>query len=405
VKVDGPRLHRRLAELAAVGDTGDGGVCRLALTDDDRAGRDLLVTWMRELGLRVDVDVVGNITGTWPADSHEPPVLCGSHLDTVRTGGRFDGALGVVAGLEAIETVITAGVRLARPVAVAAFTDEEGARFPPDMLGSLVYVGGMASEEALAVTDRDGVVLGEELARIGYQGAVPCPRPPPAAYVELHVEQGPVLEAEGATIGVVTGVQGISWQELTLIGQSNHAGTTPMHLRHDAGAVAARIAVAVRELALAPDGPHVATVGRLDLHPDLVNVVPGRAVLTVDLRDGDEAVLAAAEARLAATCAELAAAEGVELRARSLARFAPAAFEPSMVALVEEVAVARGHRVLRLPSGAGHDAQMLARVCPAAMVFVPSERGISHNPAEHTAPEDVEAGADVLLDLLVRLAT
>ncbi|MCU1376032.1 MAG: putative N-carbamoyl-L-amino acid amidohydrolase, partial [Actinomycetia bacterium] len=311
MKVDGARLHRRIAALAEVGDTGDGGVCRLALTDDDRAGRDLVLTWMRELGLRVEIDVVGNVTGTWPADATEPAVLCGSHIDTVRTGGRFDGNLGVLAGLECIETVITAGTELSRPLAVGVFTDEEGARFAPDMLGSLVFVGGLAPEEALSITDRDGLVLGDELARIGYAGPVPCPQRPPHAYVELHVEQGPVLEAEGITIGAVTGVQGISWQELTITGQSNHAGTTPMHLRHDAGAVAAQIAVAVRELASSPGGPLVGTVGRLDLHPDLVNVVAGRAVLTVDLRDTDEAVLAAAEKALAETVRELAGAEGV----------------------------------------------------------------------------------------------
>lgn len=405
LRVDADRLHRRVAELATIGDTGDGGNCRLALTDEDGAGRDLLVTWMQELGLRIDVDVIGNITGTWPADATDPPVQCGSHIDTVRTGGRFDGNLGVLAGLEAIETVITADLALTHPLAATVFTDEEGARFAPDMLGSLVFVGGMAVEEALSVTDRDGAVLGTELDRIGYAGPVPCPQRPPVAFVELHVEQGPVLEAEGVTIGAVTGVQGISWQELTLSGQSNHAGTTPMHLRHDAGVVAARIAVAVRELAEDPAGPQVGTVGRLDLHPDLVNVVAGRAVLTVDLRDTDEAVLAAAEKRLAAVAAELAGAEGVGLATRTLARFEPVAFDEAMVGLVEQVATDHGHSVRRLASGAGHDAQMLARVCPTGMVFVPSVGGISHNPAELTSDDHVAAGADVLLDLLVRLAT
>ena len=405
LRIDAARLHGRIAELATIGDTGDGGNCRLALTDDDKAGRDLLVTWMRDLGLRIDIDAIGNVTGTWPADAVEAPVMCGSHIDTVRTGGRFDGNLGVLAGLEAIETVITQGVTLARPLCVGIFTDEEGSRFAPDMLGSLVFVGGMSTEEALDITDRDGLVLGDELARIGYAGPLPCPRPAPHAYVELHVEQGPVLESTGTTIGAVTGIQGISWQELTITGQPNHAGTTPMHLRHDAGLVAAQIAVAARELTDTSSGPDVATVGRLDLHPDLVNVVPGRAVLTLDMRDTDDAVLSAAEEHMAIVCAELAEAEQVTIESRSLARFEPVEFDPAMVQLVDDVATLHGHSVMRLPSGAGHDAQMLARVCPSAMVFVPSVGGVSHNPAEYTTPEHVEAGANVLLDLLVRLAS
>ncbi|MPY91827.1 MAG: hydantoinase/carbamoylase family amidase [Acidimicrobiia bacterium] len=399
VKVDAQRLLRRLDELGQIGDTGDGGVCRLALTDEDKLGRDLLVTWMHDLGLRVDVDAVGNMCGTWPAGATEAPVLCGSHLDTVRTGGRYDGNLGVLAGLEAIETVISSGAELARPLAVASFTGEEGARFAPDMLGSLVYVGGMPVEQALSTVDRDGVSVGEELARIGYAGPMPCPARPPHAYVELHIEQGPVLEAEGAAIGVVTGVQGISWTELAITGQANHAGTTPMHLRHDAGYAAAAIAVAVRELC-----PRVGTVGRLDLHPDLVNVVAARAVMTVDLRDTDEAALTAAEKALGERWAEIGLAEGCMITARRLARFEPVGFDEAMVDLVEGVAHEHGHTTMRLPSGAGHDAQMLARVCPTGMVFVPSAGGISHNPAEHTSPEDIANGANVLLDLLVRLA-
>lgn len=399
MRVDLDRLLRRLDELGHLGDTGDGGVCRLALTDEDKAGRDLLVTWMDELGLRVDVDGIGNITGTWPADSQEPPVLVGSHIDTVRTGGRYDGNLGVLAGLEVLETIITSGVDLARPVAVASFTGEEGARFAPDMLGSLVYVGGMPLEEALSITDRDGLAVGDELQRIGYAGAAPCPAGPPHAYLELHIEQGPVLEAEGVQIGAVTGVQGISWTELTVTGQSNHAGTTPMHLRHDAGYVAAAITVAVREL-----HPLVGTVGRLDLHPDLVNVVAAKAVLTLDVRDTDEAALGAAEKSLKDRWEQLAADEGCAIEARTLARFEPVAFDEGMVDLVEEVARSCGLSVQRLPSGAGHDAGMLARVCPAGMVFVPSVQGISHNPAERTEPADIGHGADVLLELVLRLA-
>jgi N-carbamoyl-L-amino-acid hydrolase len=271
------------------------------------------------------------------------------------------------------------------------------------MLGSLVYVGGLPLEEALDTVAIDGAVLGDELARIGYVGGMPSPARPPAAFVELHIEQGPVLESERLTIGAVTGVQGISWQELTVTGQSNHAGTTPIELRHDAGYLAAAVAVAVRRLAEDTPGL-VGTVGRTDLHPGLINVVAAKATLTVDLRHTDEPTLARAEARIAAEVADLAAAEGVEVSWRRLARFDPVDFDPMVVDLVEEVATAHGRSVRRMPSGAGHDAQMLARVCPAGMIFTPSVDGISHNPTELTHPDDLEAGANVLLDVILRLA-
>jgi beta-ureidopropionase / N-carbamoyl-L-amino-acid hydrolase len=403
--VDGDRLLKRLDELARIGAIeGTLGCARLALTDEDRAGRDLVVLWMRDLGLDVTVDHVGNVVGTRAGREDLPPVMIGSHIDTVRTGGRYDGNLGVLAGLEVVETLAQAGVTTRRPVSVAFFTDEEGARFPPDMLGSLVYAGGMDVEEALDVVGIDGARFGDELERIGYLGTAPCPGPAPYAYVELHIEQGPVLEADGVTIGAVTGVQGISWTEVTLEGQANHAGTTPMHLRKDAGYVAAALAVAVRSLALDLGGRQVGTVGKLDLHPDLVNVIAARATTTVDLRNTDAAALAEAERRLLAELDRLAAAEGVTATTRPLARFDPVDFDERVVGLVESTAEALGHSVQRMPSGAGHDAQMLARVCPSGMVFVPSAGGVSHNPAEHTDPVDLTAGADVLLRVVATLA-
>jgi N-carbamoyl-L-amino-acid hydrolase len=400
-----PRLRARLDALAEIGAIDGGGCARLALTDDDRRGRDLVASWMRDLGLRIDVDEIGNVVGTWPPERTDAPVMTGSHIDTVATGGRFDGTLGVLAGIEVLETVITAGVELAHPLAVAFFTDEEGSRFAPDMLGSLVFAGGMPLEDGLAVRAIDGALLGEELMRIGYAGPQPCPARPPHAYVELHIEQGPVLEAEEVTIGAVTGVQGISWTELTITGQSNHAGTTPMSMRHDAGYAAAEVASFARRLSADMGQPQVATVGRIELHPNLVNVVAARATMTVDLRNTDEALVGAAERRLFEFCDELAEREGVSIERRSLARFAPVDFDERVIALVEEIARARGLSARRMPSGAGHDAQMLARVCPAGMVFVPSVRGISHNPAELTADSDLAAGANVLLHALLRLAT
>ncbi|MEY2740362.1 MAG: Zn-dependent hydrolase [Ilumatobacteraceae bacterium] len=403
-RIDGPRLLARIDALAQISPIEGGGNSRLALTDDDRDGRDLVVAWMRELGLDVTVDVVGNVVGTW-AVGDGAPVMMGSHIDTVRTGGRYDGNLGVLAGLEVIETCQRAGWLPPRPLAVGVFTDEEGARFAPDMLGSLVYVGGMPVEEALDVVGIDGARLGDELLRIGYAGPVPCPGPAPHAFVELHIEQGPLLEADGIRIGAVTGVQGISWQELTIHGQSNHAGTTPMSLRHDPALVAAEITVFVRHLAAEMGGHQVCTVGKVDLHPNLTNVVPARATMTLDVRNTDEGLLREAERRIAAMIDDVAAREGVRVERRTLARFEPVRFDEGVVAMVERHAADRGLSVRRMPSGAGHDAQMLARVCPTGMVFVPSAKGISHNPAEHTDPADLVAGADVLLGVVLELAS
>jgi N-carbamoyl-L-amino-acid hydrolase len=287
---------------------------------------------------------------------------------------------------------------------VAFFTNEEGARFQPDMMGSLVYVGGLPLAEALATRATDGPTVGEELQRIGYQGpsAVGCPVVD--SFVELHIEQGPVLHQQGLRIGVVEGVQGISWTEFTIEGVSNHAGTTPMALRHDAGVVAVRIAAFVHELALRYGGPQLATVGTMQLSPNLINVIAHRAVFTVDLRNTDEATLARAEAEVHAFAAQCAAAQGVACSHRQLARFEPVQFDPMVTALIAQETQALGLPALHLPSGAGHDAQMLARVCPSGMIFVPSVNGLSHNVKEFTEPDDLAQGAQVLLQVLVRLA-
>jgi N-carbamoyl-L-amino-acid hydrolase len=405
LRIDGDRLLARLAELAAIGATAAGACCRLALTDEDRAGRDLVCRWMRELGLQVYVDPIGNIFGRRAGTEDVAPVMTGSHIDTVRTGGRYDGCLGVLGGLEVVHTLDDAGVCTRRPLVVGVFTNEEGARFAPDMLGSLVYAGGLPLAEALDRTSIDGQRLGDELARIGYAGGAALPLVRPRAYVELHIEQGPVLDAEGITIGAVEDLQGISWQEVTIEGQANHAGTTPMRLRHDAGYAATAIGAFVRTLARELGGNQVGTVGSLSLHPNLINVIASNAQLTVDLRNTDEAALQEAERRLAAFLAQLASDEGVAIQTRRMARFEPVTFDASVAALIARVAVRLGHACRPMTSGAGHDAQMMARLCPTAMVFVPSVKGISHNPAEHTAPEHLAAGADVLLHTLLALAT
>lgn len=403
LRINGDRLLSRIEELASIGAIDGGGSCRLALTDEDRAGRDLVVTWMRDLDLDISIDSIGNVVAVRPGKTDGPPTMTGSHIDTVRTGGRYDGNLGVLAGLEIIESLSENKIETQHPVAVAFFTDEEGSRFAPDMLGSLVYVGGMTLEEALDIKGVDGAKVGDELDRIGYRGTSPCPGPSPRAFVELHIEQGPVLEVEGVTIGAVTGVQGISWTELTVTGESNHAGTTPMTLRHDSGFAAAAISTYVRDLSLEMGGSQVATVGRLELHPNLVNVVAGSAVLTVDLRNTVEAYLLESENKLADFLLELASNEGLEIEKRQLARFEPVEFNQEVVDTVENIASRLGHSVMKLPSGAGHDAQMMARVCPTGMVFVPSHKGISHNPQEHTDSDDLIAGCNVLFQTILDL--
>lgn len=394
---------QRIFALAEISPIDGGGSCRLALTDDDRDGRDLVVSWMRDLGLQIGVDAIGNVIGVWNV-GEGLAVLSGSHIDTVRTGGKYDGNLGVIAALEVIETCQRAGYTPPRPLAVGIFTDEEGARFAPDMLGSLVYVGGLALEEALDILAIDGPRLGDELARIGYAGPLPCPGIAPHAFIELHVEQGPTLEVKGIRIGAVTGVQGISWQELTITGQSNHAGTTPMSMRHDPAYVAAEITVFLRQLAKRFGAHQVCTAGKIDMFPNLINVVPARATLTLDIRNTDEQLLQRAEAEVADFIIQISASEGVTITTKTLARFEPVVFDERVINCVEQIAVSLGNTTQRMPSGAGHDAQMLARVCPSGMVFVPSVKGISHNPAEHTSPEDLAAGANVLLQVMLTLA-
>lgn len=402
--LDGAALLDRLACHARIGATEAGGVCRIALTDADRDGRDRLVAWMQALGLEVQIDGIGNIFGIRAGREALAPVMTGSHIDTVATGGRYDGMLGVMAGLEVVRWLNDRQRTTRRPLVVAAFTNEEGVRYMPDMMGSLVHAGGLPLQQALDSVGTDGTRLGDELARIGYAGDLPCGSLRPHAFVELHIEQGPVLEADGVSIGAVQDLQGISWQELVITGQSNHAGTTPMHLRHDAGLAAARIAVFVRELARRLGGSQVATVGAVTLHPNLINVIAARATLSVDLRNTDEAVLQQAESALAAFVHTVSDEEGVQITPRRLARFEPVRFDARLVERIEAAAHRRGLSHRRMTSGAGHDAQMMARICPAAMIFVPSVRGISHNPREHTAPADLYHGANVLLDVLCGLA-
>jgi N-carbamoyl-L-amino-acid hydrolase len=399
--VDGGRLRARLRALGQVGRGADGRLVRLAASDADRAGRELVAGWFAEAGLEVAVDQVGNLFGIWRgSDPALAPVMVGSHIDTVIDAGMLDGCLGVLGGLEVVQALRDAGVTPRRGLVVAAFTNEEGVRYAPDMLGSLAYVGGIGVEAALATVGVDGSVLGEELARIGYAGREAPGFIRPHAYLELHIEQGPVLAHEGLRLGAVENLQGISWQRVTIDGEANHAGTTPMALRRDAGYAAARVVTFLRERATRGNAPTVATVGCMEFSPNAINVIPSRASLTVDLRDPDEGRLLAEEAALAGFLEALATEEGVSVAVERLARFSPVTFDAGIVAAIEAAAAGRGVRARRMTSGAGHDAQMMARICPAAMIFVPSVGGISHNPREHTEDADLVLGVEVLLEVV-----
>ncbi|HDR8908260.1 TPA: Zn-dependent hydrolase [Burkholderia multivorans] len=408
LQLDGVVLLRQLRELGEIGaDRELGGRTRIALTDEERAGRDRVVAWMRELDLDVGIDRIGNIFGTLHAGSAaagRQPLMIGSHIDTVKNAGALDGCYGVLAGLAVARAFRDAHIEPARPITVAAFTNEEGIRYQPDMMGSLVHAGGLSIDDALNTIGIDGTRLGDELARIGYAGDLEPGAIVPHAYLELHIEQGPILEAENVRIGVVENLQGISWQQITVQGNANHAGTTPMHLRHDAGWVAAAIATFLRELAVS-SGTTLATIGMLRIEPNVINVIPRKAVLTVDLRDPDEQRLQQAEQRLADHLAQLAALEGVQISTERLARFEPVVFDAALVDAIEKAAARRGFSYRQMTSGAGHDAQMIARIAPAAMIFVPSRGGISHNPREHTDDSQLVDGARLLLDVVLdRLA-
>jgi N-carbamoyl-L-amino-acid hydrolase len=340
---------------------------------------------MRELSLAVTIDAIGNIIGVRSGRADTAAVMFGSHVDTVGTGGRYDGLYGVLAGLEACEALNDVGYVTRRPLALVAFTNEEGSRFPPYAMGSLVYVGGLALADAYAIRGIDGRSVGEEL-------------------LELHIEQGPILEDENRVIGAVEGITGLTWTEVTVTGRSGHAGTTPMHLRHDAALVSGEIIALVRHLAQKIGGHQKGTVGRIELYPNLVNVIAERAVLTIDLRNTDQSQLEAAERELTGSLARLARDGSVSISTRSLARFEPVAFPAEIVSLVETTARDLALPSRRLPSGAGHDAQMMARICPSGMIFVPSVDGLSHNVREETRPEHLEAGAAVLMHAVMRLA-
>jgi N-carbamoyl-L-amino-acid hydrolase len=406
LRLNGPVLLQQIRVLGEIGvDTPDGGRTRIALTDAEKAGRDQLVEWMHELGLEVRVDRIGNIFGTLRSSRDEgdqAPLMMGSHIDTVTNAGALDGCYGVLAGLAVARAFREAGVQPERSITIGAFTNEEGVRYQPDMMGSLVHAGGMGVEAALATIGTDGSRLGDELQRIGYAGDLEPGSIVPHEYLELHIEQGPILEAENTLIGVVENLQGISWQQVVVQGNANHAGTTPTRLRHDAGYVAAATVAELRQIARDSGGTTLATVGCMSFEPNVINVISRKATFTVDLRDPDEQRLVAAEQRLARFLARIAQEEGVRIGATQLVRFQPVTFDAGLANEIEAVAECFGFSHKRMTSGAGHDAQMIARIAPAAMIFVPSRGGISHNPREHTDDDQLLKGAEVLLEVVRR---
>jgi len=403
LRVNASRLQLHLDQLARVGALAAGGVCRLAFSAEDKQGRDYIEARMRSLGLAVRIDRIGNILGVRHGTSAGPLVLAGSHVDTVGTGGRFDGSVGVIGALEAIETLNDAGVSTGNPIGVAAFANEEGARFVPDMMGSLVFRGDLRVDDARSRVDRDGMSVGEAIDRAGYAGTDDFADVDVSAYLELHIEQGPILENANTGIGVVEAVQGLTWITFTLTGATAHAGATPIDMRRDAGYVAAAVVQYARTLSHEIEGQR-ATVGSLSLSPNIVNVVAEHARLTVDLRNPDADAQAMAEQRLHRFVADTAAAERVTVSHTTDVRVPPVRFDPAVVDGVQAAATALGYRSMRMVSGAGHDAQILAGKFPAAMIFVPSRGGISHNVTEFTSTGDLEAGANVLLHSMLALA-
>ena len=399
------RLLDSIFMLGKIGIDASGERTRLAASDAEKEGRDFVVKQMREAGLDVVVDRIGNIFGIWQTEENrkEAPLMIGSHIDTVINAGQYDGCYGVLTGIEIVRTLKEQKAALKRPLVVGAFTNEEGVRYQPDMMGSLVYAGDLSLDEALDSVGTDGTILRDELTRIGYGGTVDPGFIKPYAFIELHIEQGPIMDAKGISIGAVENLQGISWQRISIEGAANHAGTTPTDMRSDAGLAASKVNVFMRERCLASSGKTVCTVGTMALEPNAVNVIPSKAVFTVDVRNPNEEKLKEEEMALAAYLKKLEETDHVKIHTERLVRFEPVEFDNGICKITEKMAEKRGLSHCRMTSGAGQDAQMMARICPTAMIFVPSVKGISHNPKEYTRDEDLVGGANVFLDIVAEL--
>lgn len=399
------RLWQSLMDMGEIGGTEKGGVCRLALTDLDKQARDLFVQWCKDAGCTIRIDKMGNIFARRAGlDDSLPPVVMGSHLDTQPTGGKFDGIYGVLAGLEVIRTLNDHGMDTRAPIEASVWTNEEGSRFPPAMVASGVFAGVFELDYGLSRADLDGKTMGEELARIGYNGPDDVGGRPFKAFFEAHIEQGPILEDEKKQIGVVTDAQGQRWYEITLTGQESHAGPTPMSRRRDALVGAARIIDQVNKIGLAHQPNACATVGLLQVFPNSRNVIPGQVFFTVDFRHPDADVLAKMDQALRETADSISTELGLEMAFEQIWYSPPVPFDADCVALIRQAAADFGYSHRDIVSGAGHDACYISRVAPTAMVFVPCENGISHNEAENATPEDLAAGCNVLFQAVVERA-
>lgn len=404
LKINGDRLWASLMAMAEIGATARGGSCRLALSEEDKAGRELFAHWCREAGLTLSADRIGNLfarrAGT---DPDAAPVMMGSHLDTQPEGGRFDGVYGVLAGLEVIRRLDDLGIQTHKPLEIAVWTNEEGARFTPAMLGSAVFTGSLALEKGLASSDVDGISVAQALAITGYNGERPLGGAVDA-YFEAHIEQGPILEDNGKSIGVVTGGQAIRWLDVRVEGMAAHAGTTPMKLRKDALYGAAQMIQALEGLAtdFAPEG--LTTVGELSIAKSSRNTIPGLVNFTVDLRHHRDSAIDEMEQQVRQRLADIASRRGLSVSVEPHWISPATPFDGECVAAVQQAVDGLGYAQQRIVSGAGHDAIHLARFCPTAMIFIPCVGGLSHNEAEDALPDDVRQGTDVLLNAVLTRA-
>ena len=406
LRVDGTRLWDALMELAQIGATAKGGVCRLALTDLDRQGRDLVTGWARKEGMTVTVDQIGNVFMRRPGrDNSLAPVVTGSHIDTQPTGGKFDGNYGVLAGLEVIRTLNQHGIATDAPLEVVIWTNEEGSRFVPVMMGSGVFCGAFSLAHAYAATDTAGISAQQALDAIGYVGEQVPGEHPMAAYFETHIEQGPVLEQADRVIGVVPAVLGLSWYDCTVTGFESHAGPTPMGIRKDALQVATVIMQEVVAIANRYPPYGRGTVGMVQVTPNSRNVIPGQVTFSIDLRNVSVQTLAAMDRDLAQHIAAVQARTGLGIELKQVSHFPPCPFHPDCGDAVRNAVAALGYTAMDVVSGAGHDAIYAARVAPAGMIFVPCKDGVSHNEIEDANPAHLEAGANVLLQAMLRTAT
>lgn len=403
--VRGDRLWQSLMEMAKIGVLPGGGCCRLALTDEDRAGRDLFVQWCREAGCEIAVDSLGNIFARRAGRRDDlPPIATGSHLDTQPHGGKFDGIYGVLAGLEVVRSLNDHGIETEAPIEIVVWTNEEGSRFAPAMISSGVYAGLFDLDFALSRQDADGKTLGEELRRIGYAGEQPCGEHRLGALLEAHIEQGPILEREGIPIGVVVGGQGQRWYDVTVSGQDSHSGSTPMEGRRDALVATALMISAIEEIAQSYAPHAVGTVGALEVYPNSRNTIPGRVSFTIDFRHSAEDIVTAMGQAFQAKAAKIASERNVEIEVDEIWVNPSVHFDAACVSAVRKAAEDLGYQHRDIFSGAGHDACMVARKIPTSMIFVPCEGGLSHNEAEHAEPSDLEAGCNVLLHAVLAMA-